>query len=85
LAVELWIVKFTGPPTAVRTNVPLAGLPVTALSRSCTGTARKVPGVGGGDGDGEGEGDEEGDGEGEGDRDAEGDGEGDREAPGDEL
>ena len=67
LAFGLVIVKWTGPPTAVRMNVPLAGLPLAAVSTSSLGAARRVPGVGGGGGGGDGEG--EGDGVGDGDRD----------------
>ena len=59
LAFGLVIVKLTGPPTAVRMNVPLAGLPLTAVSTSLFGATRRVPGVGGGDDDGDGDGDGE--------------------------
>ena len=85
------IVKWTGPPTAVRMNVPLAGLPLAAVSTSSFGAASRVPGVGGGGGgDGEGDGEGEGDGAGDGDRDGPGPGEdrtgaGDRDATSDVL
>ena len=78
----LLIRKLTGPPTAVRMNVPLAGWPLTAVSTSPFGDTLSVPGVGEGDGDGEG------DGEGEGDRDGGSEdlvGAGDLDVPGDVL
>ena len=61
-----WITKsLTGPPCAVRMNVPVAALPLTAVSVNLVGDAAKVPWLGEGDGDGDGE--EDGDGDGEGD------------------
>ena len=38
-----WITKWTGPPTAIRTNVPVAGWPATPVITSLVGTARTVP------------------------------------------
>jgi hypothetical protein len=61
-----WITKSsTGPPTAVKMNVPVAALPLTAVSTSLVGDAVKVPWLGGGDGDGDGDGNGEGAGEGD--------------------
>jgi hypothetical protein len=76
LPLGLWIKKLTGPPTAVRRNVPLAALPLTADSTRSFGVTCRVPGVGGGD--------DEGDGDGDGDRGGEdGAGADDRSVPGD--
>src|SRR5579864_5869365 len=66
-----WMVQRTGPPTANRSNVPLAVCPLISVSTSLLGSASRVPAVC--EGDGEGEGDGDGDGEGDGDREGDGD------------